>query len=311
MLYVHLPLASEEVAYLKQQVENLEVHLAQDHTESENRNACQAATLVLGNPPPQWLLEADKLRWVQLSSAGFSQYTELAGRELPFIITNSAGLFGVPVAETALAGILALMRGIPQLIFDKERKQWEGAKLRPELATLTGKRVLVLGTGSIGGTFRKLLRGFNCAVESMGRHDNADFQGLEALDIRLPKADVVVATLPDTAETRDMFDRDRIALLNNSCIFVNVGRGSLVDEAALLDRLQKGTLGGAVLDVTRNEPLAEDDPLWRAPRTILTQHSGGGAQEENRKIVDRFLENFALLKTGKSPEHRVDLERGY
>ena len=311
MLYVHLPLLSEEVAYLKDEVGDLQLHLAQDHTEAENRTACEGATVVLGNPPPPWLLEGNKLRWVQLSSAGFGQYTELAGRELSFTITNSAGLFGVPVAETALAGILALMRGLPALIHDKAQRKWEGTELRPHLSTLSGKRVVVLGTGSIGGTFRRLLEGFNCAVESMGRHDDADFRGLEELDARLPAADVVVATLPDTEQTRNMFDRRRIARLSNTCIFVNVGRGSLVDEAALRERLSEGTLGGAVLDVTRDEPLADDDPLWAAPRTILTQHSGGGAQEENRKIIDRFLGNYALFREGKPLEHRVDLHRGY
>ena len=311
MLYVHLPLQAGEVAYLKQEVGDRELHLAQDHTESENRASCEAATFVLGNPPPEWLLGADRLRWVQLSSAGFGQYTTLAGRQLPFTITNSADLFGVPVAETALAGILALLRGLPELIHDKEQRKWEGTELRPQLSTLTGKSVVVLGTGSIGGTFRRLLEGFNCKVESMGRHDNADFRGLEELDSRLPTADVVVATLPDTPQTRDMFDRDRIALLSDTCIFVNVGRGSLVDEAALRERLTAGTLGGAVLDVTRDEPLKDDDPLWAAPRTILTQHSGGGAQEENRKIIDRFLLNYALFRAGKTLQYRVDLERGY
>ena len=311
MLYVHLPLAPEEVDYLKQQVGDLELHLAQQYSETDNRASCMSATLVLGNPPPEWLLAAPRLRWVQLSSAGFGQYTQLANRELSFTITNSADLFGVPVAETALAGILALLRGLPELILDKEQRKWEGTELRPRLSTLTGKKVVVLGTGSIGGTFRRLLEGLNCTVESMGRHEDADFRGLQDLDARLPGADVVVATLPDTPQTRDMFNRERIALLSTTCIFVNVGRGSLVDEAALLERLTAGTLGGAVLDVTRHEPLADDDPLWAAPRTILTQHSGGGAQEENRKIIDRFLMNYALFRAGKPLKYRVDLEQGY
>ncbi|MGB3799506.1 MAG: D-2-hydroxyacid dehydrogenase [Lewinella sp.] len=311
MIYVYLSLPSEELAYLREQVGNNNLWIGEDLPEGERKDHCRRAEIVLGNPPPEWIRESSKLRWLQLSSAGFGQYTQWAGEDLPFTVTNCAEIFGIPVAETALAGALSLLRYIPTFVLDRQPPNWRGAAVRPQLGTLSNKRVLILGSGSIGGTFRQLLSGFNCQVETMGNRSKADFYTLDELDARLPEADVVMCALPDTAETRGMFDASRIRRMASGCIFVNVGRGSLVDEATLLTQLRAGKLGGAVLDVTRSEPLPADDPLWQAPRTILTQHSGGGAQDEHRRIVDRFLENLKRYQTDQPLAYRVDLDRGY
>ncbi len=284
---------------------------AQDIHPDDRKASCQQARIILGNPPVDWIQNSEALEWMQLSSAGFGEYTPLADVDINFTITNSAGLFGTPVAETALAGILALLRYLPTFVLDREQQHWRGAAVRPELGTLTGKSVLVLGSGSIGGTFRKLLTGFECEVATMGNRHGADFYTLEELDQRLPGADVVMAALPETEATRDMFTEQRLRRLSATCIFANVGRGSLVDETALIKQLVSNQLGGAVLDVTRNEPLTNDDPLWSAPRTILTQHSGGGAQDEKLRIVQRFAHNLKLYQAGKPLDYIVDLGRGY
>ncbi|WP_116104959.1 D-2-hydroxyacid dehydrogenase [Lewinella sp. IMCC34191] len=311
MIYVHLGLPEEEATYLRNQVNDDQLRFGDELAEDERESQCRQAEIILGNPPPAWIRDSSSLRWLQLSSAGFGQYTGWAGQELPFTITNCAEIFGIPVAETALAGVLSLLRFIPTFVTDRQEAKWRGAAVRSQLGTLTGKRVLILGPGSIGGSFRKLLAGFNCRVETMGNRSRADFYTLGELDDRLPEADVVMAALPDTEVTKGMFDAARIQRMSSTCIFVNVGRGSLVDEAALIERLRADELGGAVLDVTRHEPLPPGDPLWQAPRTILTQHSGGGAQDEHRRIVDRFLDNLEHFKAGRELDYQVDLARGY
>ncbi|WP_168797472.1 D-2-hydroxyacid dehydrogenase [Neolewinella litorea] len=311
MIYVHLPLENDDADYLRKRLGPETFNLgAESASEGEHRLALQA-DIILGNPPVEWLREATRLRWLQLKSAGFSEYTELQEADLPFTITNCTGLFGVPVAETALAGILSLLREIPTFVQDKYMQRWRGADIRPQLGKLTGSWVIILGSGSIGGTFRKLLSGFDCRIETMGRRGDADFYTRDELDARLPTADIVVAALPETEATVGLFDAQRLALLSPTCIFANVGRGSLVDETALLAQLQAGRLGGAVLDVTRQEPLPADDPLWRAPRTLLTQHSAGGAWDENRRIIDRFVDNLVRYRSGQPLKHVIELERGY
>ncbi len=313
MLYIKLHLSPDEVDHLRAAAGGEELCLDQELTDDEKHAAFRESEIVLGNPPLEWLTERGRLRWIQLSSAGFRQYTSLSERDLSFTVTNCTGLFGTPVAETAVAGILALLRAIPTFVRDKELRHWRGATIRPQLGKLSGRRVLILGHGDIGGTVRQLLSGFGCPIETMGNRvgSGADFYTLAELDARLPTAQLVVAALPETDETVQLFDANRLALLSEDCILVNTGRGSLIDEAALLDLLQAGKLGGAVLDVTGKEPLPADDPLWNAPRTLLTQHSAGGARDENRRIIDRFVSNLRRYRSGQPLHFTVDLKRGY
>ncbi|WP_116124923.1 D-2-hydroxyacid dehydrogenase [Lewinella sp. IMCC34183] len=310
-LYIDLSLSAADAAYLRQRVTADELIFGQELPEDEREAAARRAEVIMGGPPVAWLRNNTVLRWLHLSSAGFNAYVGLADAEPAFTVTNSAGLFGTPVAETAVAGVLALLRGIPKFVELKDRRKWRGAEVRPELGKLSGRYAILLGHGSIGGTLATMLAGFGCRVETMGRTGDATFHTNEELDVRLPKADLVVATLPETDETINLFDARRLELLSPDCIFVNVGRGSLVDEAALLQLLHAGRIGGAVLDVTRAEPLADDDPLWSAPRTLLTQHSAGGAADEKRVLVDGFLDNLARYRDGKPLAHVVDLDRGY
>ncbi|MBB4080987.1 phosphoglycerate dehydrogenase-like enzyme [Lewinella aquimaris] len=313
MLYIKLHLSPDEIDYLRSATKGEPLHLEQDLPEPERQAAFRTADIVLGNPPVDWLATNKKLQWVQLSSAGFQAYTVLHDRDLSFSLTNCAGIFGTPVAETAVAGIMALLRGIPTFVDDKRGKHWRGAAIRPHLGKLTGSTVIILGHGDIGGTICQLLGGFGCEVATMGHREGtgADFYTREELDARLPAADIVIAALPETKETVQFFDADRLSLLSKECILVNVGRGSLIDETSLLKLLRAGRIGGAVLDVTGSEPLPPDDPLWDAPRTILTQHSAGGASDENRRIIDRFVGNLKRYRKGEPLEYLVDLKRGY
>ncbi|MGP4112131.1 D-2-hydroxyacid dehydrogenase [Streptomyces sp. 4N509B] len=316
-LYVHLPLADdthrERLRTLAREAGRT-VHFADpDGPADDDARALADAEVALGNCPPEWLAAAPRLRWLQLASVGVDAYLGLDWHAAPLdglTVTNLRGVFADPVAETCLAGILAHLRGVDTLVAARPDRAWQRARLRPRLRLLTGARVLVLGTGAIARRLAALLAPFGCDLVHYGR-SAGELRTLRELDAQLPTADVVVALLPDTPATRGLFDARRLALLRPTALFVNAGRGSVVDEDALLAALADGALGGAVLDVTRREPLPPDDPLWRAPRTILTQHTAGGSEEETTRVIDVFADNWRRRAAGRPLVNVVDWSKGY
>jgi glyoxylate/hydroxypyruvate reductase A len=267
--------------------------------------ACEVA---FGNPPAAWLAQTRALRWIQLESVGFNEYRGLdwgaLGRRIT--MTNLAGFFAEPVAETALAGILALHRGLDRLVRLQSARDWQGDPLRRRLRTLAGGRVVLFGAGAINRRLAALLEPFGCAIESFARDWTA-----ERLDRVLARADVVVSTVPETDATIGVFDAPRLDVLKETAIFVNLGRGSVVAEQALAERLRAGRLGGAVIDVTVEEPLPPDHPFWDCPRLILTQHTGGGSEDEMDRKIEVFADNLQRYRAGRPLIGVVDFDKGY
>ena len=264
--------------------------------------------IAFGNPPPEWLASAPQLRWIQLESTGFGEYasldrTDAGGRP---VFTNLAGFFAEPVAETCLAGILALCRGTDACARLKETRTWLGEALRPRLQTLAGKRVILFGFGAINRRMAELLQPFDCEITAF----HSDWKA-EVLDDALTSADIVVCSVPDTAGTRRVFDRARLERMPGSALFVNVGRGSVVDEGTLACRLGEGRIGGAVIDVTDEEPLAPDHPFWDCPNLILTQHTAGGTENEIDRKLQVFAANLERFRSGRPLAGIVDFGRGY
>lgn len=270
--------------------------------------AFRRCKVVFGNPPPDWLASAPRLRWVQLESTGFGEYASLgltqAGRQTVF--TNLAGFFAEPVAETCLAGILALCRGTDECARLKVSRTWLGEALRPRLRTLAGRKVVLFGFGSINRRMAELLQPFDCEI-TVFRSDWSP--GM--LDDALANADIVVCSAPDTPETRRVFDRERLGHMPGSALFVNVGRGSVVDEDALADQLCEGRISGAVIDVTDEEPLEFDHRFWDCPNLILTQHTAGGTENEIDRKVQVFAANLERFRSGRPLAGIVDFGRSY
>lgn len=266
--------------------------------------------VIFGQPPPAWLMTVPHLRWVQLESAGFDAYLNVSRPGL--MITNLCGLFAVPVAESVIAGLLAVYRGIDRLATLQTQSAWRKMELRPTLRGLAGASVLLAGFGTIGRAIHERLAGFGCRLTTYARtNPQADLHDEAGLDRALAEADVVIITLPATAQTRGLFSAERLSRMKRDAVLVNVGRADVIDEAALVRQLCAGALGGAVLDVTRREPLPPDDPLWATPRVILTQHTAGGNHDEQRRKLDYFLENLARFQRGQPLHGLVDLARGY
>ncbi|MFD2262862.1 D-2-hydroxyacid dehydrogenase [Lacibacterium aquatile] len=277
----------------------------------EDRARFADCEVCFGNVPADWI-PGSALRWLQLESIGFEYYRAIADRMSHIAVSNLKGMFAEPAAETALAGLLSLYRGLDILTLAQKEQRWMSLEMRERMGLIAGQKVVIFGLGSIGGRIRDLLQAFGCEVTSFARTaPEADFRDIEALDAVLGQFDIVVSALPNTAATTGIFDRARLDRFKQGAIFVNVGRGSAVDEAALLDGLTSGHLGGAVLDVHLQEPLPPGHPLWSAPRTILTQHTGGGYADE---LIDKtlfFLGNFEKFETGQPLHNLVDLAQGY
>lgn len=264
--------------------------------------------VAFGNPEASDIPGAADLKWVQLESVDFGEYLDLdwgvLGQRLT--LTNLAGFFADPVAETALAGILALGRGMDRLSRHQAKTEWVGDPIREGLRLLRNTHVVMLGYGAINRRLAELLAPFGCKITHF---DSAAYP--QAIERVLQTADILVAAVPDTPATRNLMNEHRLGLLPSHAVLVNLGRGSLVDEAALACALNESHLGGAVLDVTNDEPLQADHPFWTCPNTILTQHSGGGTTDELDRKIDYFLSNLTRYRTGQPLTGTIDLTRGY
>jgi glyoxylate/hydroxypyruvate reductase A len=313
-LFVNAPLDDTLKDTLRQQLQDkfaahsITVVFRHELPETEQRAAFQSANLLLGNPPVAWFDQPlPALTFWQLDSAGFDGYQ---GVEVSAQVANMGDYFAWPCAETMVAGLLAFYRRIPELALLQSRHEWVGAPVRTRTGLLRNKRVVILGTGTIGQAVRQMLTGFDCALTMLARTDpQAELHSADDLKAVLPQTDIVVNCLPGTAT--GFFSADLIGAMSPGSIYANVGRGSTTDEPALIEALQAGRLGGAVLDVTATEPLPADSPLWALPNVLLTQHSGGGQPAEDAGKVAQFLTNLERFSAGQPLQNPVTLGRGY
>ncbi|KAA2252716.1 D-2-hydroxyacid dehydrogenase [Solihabitans fulvus] len=256
-----------------------------------------------------------RLRWVQGTSAGMGGY--LAAVDLldaDFAITTAAGVHGRPLAEFAVAGVLHFVKDVPGLLADKAEHRW----VRRLTAQLAGRRVLVVGLGGIGREMVAVFAALGAEVRGIGRAgrgydipDLAETRSFEDLDGALPDTDVLVLCCPLTEQTTGLLSRARLDLLPRQAIVVNVARGAVLDEPALLDALRSGRLAGACLDVVATEPLPADSPVWDTPNLLLSPHSAANAAEENERIVTLFAQNLLRYLAGRPLRNLFDPARGY
>lgn len=241
---------------------------------------------------------APGLRYVQATFAGAGQQlaaAELTRDELERIQwASSAGVHATPLAEWSIFGILAFTKGLPRLLVDQRDRHWD----HYPVDELRGSTVLIVGLGSIGREVARLAEAFGMNVVSVRREQGN-------LDELLPQADSIVVTLPLTDETRGLIDRDRIERIRRGAIFVNVGRGGVVDEQALVDALRSGHLRGAALDVFTQEPLAPESPLWELENVIISPHTSALSRRENERIIELFGDNLRRYLRGDELRSRI------
>jgi glyoxylate/hydroxypyruvate reductase A len=274
----------------------------------EYHQAFMQADFILGNPPRDWFTKIpQQLKFWQLSSAGFSEYE---GMTAPVPTANMGDFFARPCAETIVGGVLAFYRGIHELTRLQLKKDWQGEKLRTSLRLLGDQQAIILGAGAIGKRVKEMLLGFGCSVMMMARtNPSAELHSREELIKVLPQTTLVINTLPGSAEK--FVTADMLEALPQQAIYASVGRGETTDEHALITALRAGKLAGAVLDVTEEEPLPVDSPLWQMENVILTQHTGGGKADELTGIAQQFIDNLQRFLNQKPLIDPIELSRGY
>jgi phosphoglycerate dehydrogenase-like enzyme len=258
------------------------------------------------------LAAAPNLRWIQTLAAG-PDGVLAAGFPDRVLITSGRGFHDRPVTEHALALILAGLRLIPPCLAAQREHRWAGefGGFRPlkspdRLTSLIDARVLIWGFGSIGQRLAPLLAALGARVRGVA-HTAGERAGFEVLDeaglaAALPETDLLVMVLPQAPDTRHALNAERLGLLPRTSWVVNVGRGSTVDEAALVEALTAGRIGGAALDVTEAEPLPQDSPLWDAPNLILTPHLAGGRPLGAGEVISQ---NLAAFLAGEPLQNEV------
>ncbi|HEU5294246.1 MAG TPA: D-2-hydroxyacid dehydrogenase [Burkholderiaceae bacterium] len=251
---------------------------------------------------------AAKLRFIQSISAGTDQYDKGLLRERGIRLASAAGVNAQAVAEHAMALVLALARRLPEARDNQHAKRWRA--MISEIATredqLTGKTLLIIGLGRIGARLARLAKAFDMRVVAVKRNPasatgGADaVYGIDRLRELLGQADVVALTCPLTPETEHLIDAAALAAMKSSAHLINVARGRVVDESALIDALQQRRIAAAGLDVTREEPLAVSSPLWTMPNVLITPHTAGETQCYEDAVIDILLDNLDRLWRGEA-----------
>ena len=256
---------------------------------------------------------AQDLRWIQSASAGVDGllFPGLVGSAV--VLTNARGVFDDAIAEYVVGTFLLFAKGSLG-VFDRQRR---GEWLHRESERLGDRRVLIAGAGSVGQAVGRSCRGLGMRVRGVARTARPRqgvfeaIHGIDELVDAVRWADFVVDTLPATPETRHVFGEAVFAAMSPSTRFVNVGRGSTVDEEALVRALQQGRLAGAALDVFEEEPLPISSPLWLMSNVVVSPHMSGNFAGWRETVVELFVENLERYLTGRPLSGVVDKRRGY
>jgi phosphoglycerate dehydrogenase-like enzyme len=251
---------------------------------------------------------AKKLRFIQSISAGTDQYDRTLLRERGIRLASAAGVNAQAVAEHAMALMLALYRRLPEARDNQIARRWRGmiSDIAAREDQLTGKTLLIVGMGKIGANLARLAKAFDMRVlatkrdPSTGAGSADAVHGIDRLQQLLTEADVVALTCPLTPETENLIDAAALAAMKPTAYLINVARGRVVDETALVSALQDKRIAGAGLDVTHEEPLPAASPLWTMPNVLLTPHTGGETQRYEDAVIDILLENLERLWRGET-----------
>ncbi len=253
---------------------------------------------------------APNLKWVHFSSTGIDQHPWLKGLiERGVKLTSSAGTNGEPVGHTAICGMLMLARRFPQWIEAQRRHAWEPIRGKDAPRDLRGQTVVIVGLGTIGGTVARFCQALGMRVIGVRRSPQQpgdpvdEMRTVAEFPALVPRCDWVVLACPLTPETRHLLNAKTLAALPRGAHVVNVARGGVVDEPALIEALKSGHLGGAHLDVFEKEPLPADSPLWDLPNVICTPHNAQASSGNDRRALDVFTTNFERWGRGETMQN--------
>lgn len=250
--------------------------------------------------------------WVQATSAGYAAFPVDAFEERDVAFTNAGGNYGPPVADHAFALLLALARRVPTLVRNQDDREWDRT-IGDAFVDLENRTLTVAGLGDIGESVARRALGFGMDVYGTkrdptaydGRLDDDRVRPADALDELLPETDVLVLSTPLTDATHHLVDGDALAAMPDSAFLVNVARGPVVDQDALVTALESDEIAGAGLDVFEEEPLPESSPLWDRDDVVLSPHVGGRSNAFVRRFVDLFLDNYDRRSESEELRNRI------
>lgn len=313
------------------------IELVTAHTDEELRHAVSDAEILFTwRVPHEVPSETPALRWIQLVSAGADHIRDLPVWQSPVTITAAQGLHTVPMAEHCMSLLLALTRQVPALVRSQDRKEWIHHQRDLRFGELRGKTLGIVGWGKIGDGIAHLARAFGMRVIGTrwsvmvpsevpsGVAAYADEPWLEPVesppDIIYPSAqlhevlgqsDVLVMVLPLTSETEGSFGAPEFRAMKRRALFLNIGRGRVVQEEALISALQSGHLAGAALDVFAQEPLPQRSPLWTMPNVLISPHLGGVSDVTRDRVARFFAVNLTRYLEGQPLLNEVQRTAGY
>ena len=280
--------------------------------------------------PAEMARNCPRLRWVQGTSAGIGRFLERTGlARSSLVFTTASGVHGTPLAEFTLLGLLHFAKGGPELARWQQERHWE----RHAGRQVAGSRVLLVGLGGVGRAVARLLAAAGVQVVGAGRTERggsqhggshhgrsqhgrdvpgvASYVPVQQLGRVLPDVDALVLACPLTAQTRHLIGERELALLRPGAVVVNISRGQVIDEDALIAALRGGHLGGACLDVFATEPLPASSPLWGMPNVIISPHSASTVAAENGLLTDLFTDNLRRWLDGRPLRNVYDRAAGY
>lgn len=291
----------------------LEVRIDWD-TDHFAASMATAETLVTWNLPTENLAQvAPRLKWIHITGAGVEHLAPMDWLPPGVSLVNSKGVHALKAGEFGIMALLMLNNALPAIISNQKKAVYNPLYSTP----IAGKTVVVIGVGNIGKAVATHARALGFHVIGVSRHGNP-VDGVDEiftaaqLDTVLPRADFVFVVTPLTEETRNLLDRRRLALLKPGAGLVNIGRAAVVDYQALVEKLENGTLSGAILDVFDTEPLPADSPLWNVPNLIITPHIS--ADDGNAYIaltLKLFFENMRRYLKGEPLNNQVRTDLGY
>lgn len=258
------------------------------------------------------LQAAPNCRWVHSLSDGVEKLLTPSMLKRPIHLTNSHGIHDRSVSEHTMALLLAWLKRIPDAVKSQEKKEWK----RYKGDSLFGKTIVIVGFGSIGRSIAQRAKVFETKIIAVKKHRSNEFFADEVYTTDeimevLPKADVVIAALPSTPETENYFDAEKLAAMKTSALFINIARASVVDENALIQSLQSGSIAGACLDVFSHEPLPADSPLWTLSNVIMTAHTASMVPHFFDHVLTLLKENFVAFSKGEHLLNEIDKSKGY
>ncbi|HEV2108504.1 MAG TPA: D-2-hydroxyacid dehydrogenase [Thermomicrobiales bacterium] len=276
------------------------------------------ADVFFGRPTHELLAAAERLRWIQAPSAGVefvSSMPELVENDM--LLTNTRGAHGPSIAEHVFGLLLAFTREIPVCLDLQRERRWVREKLYRSAREIMGSTMGIVGFGQIGRNIAQRAQGFELNLLAVDAQavDGTPFVDsvwpTSRLGDLLVQSDIVVITVPLSDSSRNMIDANAIAKMKPDAYLIAISRGGIVNEEALAKALKSGHLAGAGLDVTVQEPLPPDNPLWDAPRLILTPHLAGASDPKERRVVEIFRDNLLRFAAGEPLINQVDKRLGY